>query len=159
MSVQLGVVLLVSIMIGAVAFSANNPSTPSATSKNPGTSQNKAVTISYTALNLGDAAQWDPNIAPGSSFLVVNMTIHNQGYDTFNVNPLYFKAIVDNVAYPYSMYSYKLGDEGYTYLGVSSVLNTGTAHGALAFEVPQGYSQVSMQYQGFSTYSINWIRA
>ena len=51
-----------------------------------------------------------------------------------------------------------LGDEGYTYLGVSSVLNTGTAHGALAFEVPQGYSQVSMQYQGFSTYSINWIR-
>ena len=156
--VLLGIVLLV-IMIAVVASAANNPSTISGTSKSPGTSQNKAMKISYTVVNLGDASQWDPSIAPGSAFLVVNMTIHNQGYDTFSVNPLYFKAVVDNVAYSYSTYSYKLGDEGYTRLGVASVLDGGTFTGALAFEVPQGYSQVSMQYQGLRTYSIDWIRA
>jgi len=156
--VLLGIVLLV-IMIAVVASAANNPSTISGTSKSPGTSQNKAMKISYTVVNLGDASQWDPSIAPGSAFLVVNMTIHNQGYDTFSVNPFYFKAVVDNVAYSYSTYSYKLGDEGYTRLGVASVLDGGTITGALAFEVPQGYSQVSMQYQGLRTYSAHKCQA
>jgi hypothetical protein len=155
--VVIGIILLV-IIIAVAASAANRPSTSSGTSPNPGTSQNKAVTITHSPRNLNGIGAYSTP-ASGKVYLVVNMTIQNRGYDKFEVNPFYFKVVVDSVAYSYSIASSALGDEGYTYLGVASVLDGGKISGALAFEVPKGYSLYSMQYNGFSTYTINWVAA
>jgi|GEM_PF-4570542 len=93
----------------------------------------------------------------GKVFLVVNMTIKNEGYDKFSVNPFYFNAIVNNIQYGYDSNSYYLVN----YLESVDVLNNGTLTGSLAFQIPvsDSSSLLNLTYNApFVSYNIIWSK-
>lgn len=90
----------------------------------------------------------------GYVYLVLNMTIQNQGYDSFSVNPFYFSVVVSNVKY-HTAFVTELDNE----LGWADVMNGGSMSGNLAFEVPSSvtYSGFHPTYEAFlTTYNIQW---
>src|SRR4030066_784514 len=72
------------------------------------------VTISYV-IGKAEYIVWGSSIFgtdrpnSGKVFLVVNMTIKNNGYDSFSTNALNFFVIADNVKYSYDSVTWSVG--------------------------------------------------
>jgi Domain of unknown function (DUF4352) len=113
------------------------------------------VTILYTATAVSQIGTGDFADTPksGDEYLIFDMTIENQGYDSFSVNPFYFSLIANNVKYSNAFVS-NLDNE----LNSVDVLNNGKIEGQLAFEVPATTGNFSLEYDGFETYNINWVQ-
>jgi hypothetical protein len=110
-------------------------------------SSTPTIAIAYTT-------QLVLNVSSGKDILIVNMTsIHNSGYSSFYVNPLFFEVTTGGVSYSYDPSTFELADQ----LPDVTVLNNGTTSGALAFLIPSGPSGFSMNYSGFSSYNIEWV--
>ncbi|MCS3901014.1 hypothetical protein J3E06_000698 [Methanococcus voltae] len=90
-----------------------------------------------------DGSYGKEEAADGKKYLIVDITVYNNGYDEISVNPLYFDAIVDGVEYDYSIDSYSLEND----LDSVNLRNGGKTSGSLAFEIPEDSS---------STYSIEY---
>lgn len=85
----------------------------------------------------------------GKVFLEVNMTIKNNGYDSFSTSPFYFYAIADNVKYDYDWRSD---------LETVDVLNGGTFKGTLVFQIPSTAESITIGYESWSSYNIVWTK-
>lgn len=101
-------------------------------------------------------------------FLIVTLNIYNRGYNKFNVNPYLFKLEVDNVLYSFDpLTTYSLNSGTYRRVGSQrseksnygslkdvDLLNGGTIEGDLVFEVPKGYQNYKIIYDGYRKYNI-----
>ncbi|MBP2172472.1 DUF4352 domain-containing protein [Methanococcus voltae] len=91
-----------------------------------------AKTINY---KLGSSS-YTEEADDGKKYLIVDLTIFNNGYDEISINPLYFDAVVDGVEYPHSIDSYHLEN----YIGTKDIRSGGKVSGQLAFEIPDDSS-------------------
>jgi len=92
----------------------------------------------------------------GKTFLEINATIQNNGYDKFSTNPFYFAVNASNIEYSYDSSTYTLGQ-----WDTVDVLNGGTYTGTLLFQIPLSASSspfVLSYDQSFVYYNINWIK-
>lgn len=103
----------------------------------------------------------------GNIFLIVTLTIYNNGYKKFNTNPFLFKLEVDDVLYSFDSSTYSLNSETYHRVGSKQseksghgslqnvdLLNGGEVSGDLVFEIPNGYQDYKIIYDGYRTYNI-----
>ncbi len=85
--------------------------------------------------------------------LILNLAIHNIGYNSFDTSPDYFSVIVNNKPYKYNP---SLSD-----LRTLNVPNGGKVIGKLGFQVPSGTPSrevgFSMQYSGKQLYNVQWV--
>ncbi len=115
----------------------------------PTSKPTKSIVITYsdrTTDSLGDFSK--PKA--GNTFLVVTMTIKNNGYDKFGTNQLYFSVVTNNVKRDSSFDSGMLTDK----LDLVDLLDGGSTTGSLAFEVPTGTTDYKLQYKSFDDYNI-----
>jgi hypothetical protein len=124
------------------------PSTPSASDIA------KRVIIEYSSTTTQQIGEWS-KAKPGYVYLVLDLHIENQGYDSFSTNPLFFYVVVSNVKYSVA-FVMGLEDE----LEVVDVLNRGEVRGKIAFEVPAEVSNTGYQirYEAFKEYNIDWVK-
>jgi len=85
-------------------------------------------------------------------FLVMNITISNNGYESFSTSPFRFYVIADNVKYDFDSNTYLLDD-----WETVDILDGGTFHGTLVFQVPESTSSYILGYEVYFTrYDIVW---
>ncbi len=89
----------------------------------------------------------------GKVFLEVNMTITNNGYDSFNINPFYFSAATNNVKYSYDSGTFSLHKWDTFY-----ILNGETFVGTILFQVPASSSSFTLGYDQSSNFNIVWTQ-
>jgi hypothetical protein len=120
------------------------------------TGQAKNITILYSATEedvVFSESGYSSEPDSGKIFLVVNMTIKNNGYDKFSTNPFYFSAIANNVKYDIDSSTYSIEDS----LDSVDILDGGTLNGILVFQLPQSTSSgYVLSYESFTTYNIIW---
>lgn len=109
---------------------------------------------SYTVNQIYNGFTYDsPN--SGYTYAIVNLTITNNGYDSFDTDPLYFSATTNNIGYNIDFDTYTLKN-----WNTESILNGGSFSGALVFQIPVGTTIQSMSYSGFTStyqnYNIVW---
>jgi hypothetical protein len=114
----------------------------------PNPQSNPTITISYsvrTADSITTKYGFDMHSDSGTNFRIVDMTIKNIGYDSFNTNPYWFSAIADNVKYNYD----------YHEMDIVDILNGGVFSGMLVFQVPVSVLSFTLGYDAFlSEYNI-----
>lgn len=146
----LALVLLASLLLPACAKPAPAPApTPAPTT------QRIVITYSSTTMTQIGTGSIANTPSPGSIYLVLDMTIQNQGYDSFSINPVFFSIVVNNVKY--SM-AFIMGLDNQ--LKLVDILNGGTTQGKLAFEVPSQVTTTGFQvtYSAFEPYNIQWVK-
>jgi len=102
---------------------------------------------------LGESGSHVEQSDPGKVFLEVNMTIKNNGYDSFSANPLYFYAVVDNVTYSIDSITYFVVN-----LDTVNVLDGGTYEGRLVFRIPSTATSFTLGCEGSVYYNIIWTK-
>jgi len=129
-----------------------NP-TPTATPTPSPPSPTKQIIIKYSATTMTQIGSWD-KADEGYTYLVLDLDIENDGYDSFSTNPFYFCVIVNNVKYD-SAFVFELEDE----LKLVDLLDGGRVSGKLAFEVPEEVTSLGYQvkYESWEEYNIKWI--
>lgn len=120
-------------------------STPAVTATTTPYSQ-PTIVITYTSAF---------RLEPGSgTLLIVDMTIENMGYTSFNTNPGYFSAVVSNLNYSCDLAASDLKLVDLPYGGKFS--------GKLVFKVPAGTASskvgYNLVYSGMRPYNILWKR-
>jgi outer membrane biosynthesis protein TonB len=121
--------------------------TPSPTPTATITIQHKGVTYSALVDKYGLIDKPDT----GNVWLVVNMTITNNGYSSFNTNPNYFSVTINNIKYNYDSETFSYG---YWNTGID-ILNGGSYNGALVFQVPSSATSFALAYDRYGmTYNI-----
>ena len=104
------------------------------------------ITISYSSTTQIGTAMFPDELSPGFVYIIVNMTIQNNGYESFDIYPQNdFYAVADSVLYSTTPVSYLENELP----GEFGILDGGTVTGSLAFEVPEGTTAFSMQYEGY----------
>lgn len=90
----------------------------------------------------------------GYTYVIVNISITNNGYESFDTNATYFVAIANGVSYNYDP------ETSLIYWSAGTVDNTGNYFGSLVFQIPAGATIHSMSYNGttsaFQKYNIVW---
>lgn len=141
------IVVFVLILLFSLAFVVSQYLAPTAESKN--------ITISYSAETAdvvttiyGDVMKSDS----GRDFLILNITIDNNGYDSFETNPWWFHVIVENIEYDFDYHLVLLED-----WETVDVLDGESFQGTLMFQIPESASSFSLVYESaFSEYDIVW---
>jgi len=117
--------------------------------------QNKII-VEYSASTkkiLGKNEFVSDEAKSGMTYLILDMTITNQGYEEFSTNPFYWNVIVDNVKYDIA-FVMNLDNE----LGTRTIMNNGKISGNIAFEVPESVDTFEIVYEAFQTYNIEYIQ-
>jgi len=116
------------------------------------------IAINFSSFTVNQIWNGLAYVSPQSGyvFAIVNITITNNGYDSFDTNPVYFSATANNVAYYYDIETFALNN-----WSTVNVLNGGSFSGALVFQIPSGSSISSMDYAmldsaTLQTYNIIW---
>jgi hypothetical protein len=107
---------------------------------------------SYIQLNrsasLSDYVGRYTEASEGKTFLIVNMTLENHGYKTFEINPNYFGVVINQVAYPYDKATFLTNNP----LTTAVLLDGGKVSGYLVFQVPKGITDYDLKYIGSGDY-------
>lgn len=124
--------------------------------QNTTTSSRKiVVNSSATTMTQLGSGSWPDTPSNGYIFLVITLTIQNQGYDSISVGQYYFSLVINNIKYDYEFSSYLENS-----LNQVNVLNGGTIQGQILYEIP--ISVVGLDYQltygGYGTYNFEWIK-
>jgi hypothetical protein len=98
------------------------------------TSAEQYVQVDSSGQTIDKISYATPNI--GKTFLLVDITISNHGYDNVNTNPSYFQVEVNKVKYSYESVSYSLGDIGKPILDSVGLGDGGQISGYLVFQIP-----------------------
>ncbi|UCC57593.1 MAG: DUF4352 domain-containing protein [Candidatus Bathyarchaeum sp.] len=141
------IVVFVPILLFGLVFLVGNYLASPAESKN--------ITISYSSQTAdvvttiyGDNIQSDS----GKDFLILDMTIDNNGYESFSTNQYWFHVIVEDIEYDFDYHSVLLED----WMTVD-VLDGETFQGILMFQIPESASSFTLVYESaFSEYKIVW---
>jgi len=137
--------------LGCVPSTPSSPVHPPA----PGVSETaKRIVIEYSSTTTQQIGEWS-KAKPGYVYLVLDLHIENQDYDSFSTNPLFFYVVVSNVKYSVA---FVMGLENE--LGTVDLLDGGKATGRIAFEVPSDVSSAGYQirYEAFRQYNIEWVK-
>jgi hypothetical protein len=81
----------------------------------------------------------------GYKYVLVTMTITNNGYDSFSTDSAWFSAVANNITYNPDFTTYS--DENWTNVQIN---NGGTYGGTMVFQIPSGQSISSLSYSGTS---------
>jgi len=104
----------------------------------------------------------------GSLYLLVDLTIENRGYESFNTSPEYFTLILGNILgetspRPPISFDGTLSDQkdgAYSDLRSYDLQNGGMLRGRLAFPVPtdiqRATERYTINYSGVRSYNIQW---
>ena len=91
---------------------------------------------------------------PGKVFLVVNLTIRNNGYEEFSTNPYYFDAVADGVRYGFDNRTWNFANWEPLELTIGE-----TYSGTLVFQIPATTQSVTVDYvRENHKYTINWTK-
>jgi hypothetical protein len=137
-----------SLVLSCYVPSIPSPSIPGST---PATEQVVITYSSMTMRQIGFASQ----PSPGHVYLVLDMTVENQGYASFKLNPVYFAVVIDNMKYGIAFVVELDG-----VLASATLLNGDKVEGNLAFEIPEEASTADFQviYQSLTPhYNIEWV--
>ena len=106
--------------------------------------QSQSINISYNTQtkNSLDFGLLTPK--KGYTYVLVTMTITNNGYDSFSTDPSYFSVTANNVVYSFDGATF---DENWTTVQIN---NGGTFSGTMVFQIPSGQSISSLSYSGTS---------
>ncbi len=119
------------------------------------------VSITYS-----DAYMWVKESR--SLYLLVDMTIENRGYESFNTSPEYFTLVLGNIIgqssptppIPFDGALSDKKDGAYSNLRSYDLQNGGKLSGALAFQVPTeilaSTERYRINYSGVRSYNIQW---
>lgn len=93
----------------------------------------------------------------GMYYWVVDLSITNNGYQGFNIDPSYFIAYLGNAKYSPNNATKFLSSLNRVPLAVSQLANGETATGSLVFYMPYDVnSPHSIDYNGPGNYNIRW---
>ena len=146
----LGLVVIVALALGAYfVYDTLLQETPPAGGGN-------RITIRYSSsiMESYDAAYGKQEPDSGYTYLVLNLDIENQGYESFYVNPTDFSVVVNNVEYDWTPVGLENALESV------HVLDGGTISAGLAFEVPTEVHSAGYEPRHWSQwdYNIEWVR-
>jgi hypothetical protein len=115
------------------------------------------VTITYSTEMAyaieGDFSTSEPD--PGGVFLIVDMTIQNNGYSTFDNSETYFNVIVDRVSFDVDYWETMVLGNWKTV----DIYDGGIYEGTLVFEIPEKHETYQLDYKKwFSSYNIVWVK-
>jgi hypothetical protein len=115
----------------------------------------KKIIISYssdTMMEIG-SGYFSDKPRSGYIYLVLDIMITNQGYDSFSVSPYNFAVVINSVKYETAIVT-ELDNQ----LISAEVLDGGTINGKLAFEIPLGISTSNLEvvYDSYESYDIIW---
>ena len=117
-------------------------------------SQKRHIEIQYSftimdevECSIGDY-DYEVRAGRGKHFVVVSMTITNNGYDKFNTSPYSFKLIQDNIKY--NIHLNGLSIAGHEWESVD-VMDGGTFRGALMFETPSEWETYSLSNEAYTS--------
>jgi len=110
-----------------------------------------ANAANYVQVGYGDARTVDEiyysTAEPGKTFLLVDITVANHGYESVNTNPNYFQVEVNNVRYDYDTATYSIPEMGLPKLDNADVGDGGQISGYLAFQIPDGATKFSLIFK------------
>lgn len=120
------------------------------------TKDSSELVISYSTKKTSKVGEYTSSAKPGKTFLIVTMTIENNGYkDEILTNPNYFYVLIDNIKYKYDSSSYSLTD---ALDSSAEIMNGGKLTGSLAFEIPDDAATYQLKYdRDFKTYNIRYV--
>jgi hypothetical protein len=98
----------------------------------------------------------DAYAGSGNSFLVIELKVVNNGYESFSVDPGYFKLATPNFNYKISPVTYYLDKIGKRTLPSGSIPNGGAISGCVAYEVPSRTSGYNIRYDGWEKVNIEY---
>ena len=124
---------------------------------------NPVIEIAYS-----DALMWVRESR--SLYLLVDMTIENRGYESFNTSPEYFWLVLGNIfgqststpPIPFDGALSDLRDGAYSDLRSYDLQNGGKLSGTIAFQVPTeilaSTESYKIEYSGVRAYNIQWAK-
>ena len=137
------IIWLISIVIALLVMVSGGCVSPSSTPPPSNQPSNPTIFITYAA------------VFTTQDFLIVDMTIENKGYDSFNTSPEYFSVVVANGEYSY--------DPSRSDMETVDLPDGGKLSGKLTFQVPSGTASnrvgFSMKYSGVRLYNVWWNEA
>ena len=84
--------------------------------------------------------------APGKIYLLIPVTVENQGYEEFPLSPYQFKLTVDKVKYDSAALSYTMSQAGLVPLESVELQDGGKISGYISFEVPASTTDYELSY-------------
>ena len=131
---------------GIVLLLSNQPE------KNIAISYSMVTKQSFVWIN-ANGSSYEKQPDSGKVFLEVNMTIKNNGYSSFDTNPLYFYVVASNVTYSFDEATFLVSGE------TVDVLRGETFKGALIFQVPKSDNSFTLGFERpFTNYTIVWTK-
>jgi hypothetical protein len=116
---------------------------------------NGNVSISYSGTTVSEIGNgvWIDTPDEGNIFLIVTLTIQNQGYSSFPVGTSYFVVHLGGIQY-HDAFVTEL-DEEFPYV---EVLDGGSITGKIAFEIPSSasYQDFVLVYDHDDSFNIQW---
>jgi hypothetical protein len=83
-----------------------------------------------------------------NNILVINISIDNKGYSSFDTSPINFHVVINDKEYP--------ADVELSVLKTFQIPDGGKIRGKLAFKVPSDTESFSFIYTGIQSYNIIW---
>jgi hypothetical protein len=135
-------------------------------SKQEGSAVENPASAPQVSITYSDAYMWVKETR--SLYLLVDLTIENKGYESFNTSPEYFTLILGNILgettpRPPIAFDGVLSDEkdgAFSDLRSYDLQAGGKLTGTLAFPVPtdilRATERYKIQYSGVRAYNINW---
>lgn len=150
----LALTLIVALAAGLVGC-AETQYQPGGSSPTPPAETGKKIIITYSSniTNKVGEREWQ-KADPGYTYLILDLDIENQGYESFSTGRSAFSVVVSNVGYDVTYVG--LDDM----LKVVDLLDGGRITGKLAFEVPEDVTDVGYQvrYESVREYNIQGIK-
>lgn len=152
----IALVIVIVLLGGALRYGCDTffgttapPSAPSAEGK---------VSIRYTSSTMAQLGESSWGQAdPGYTFLVLDLDIENQGYDSFKVYTALFSVVVNNVSYDEVGFAVEASN-----LKSVDLLDGGRVTGTVAFEVPVEVSSAGFEPKywdyGYTECRVEWIK-
>lgn len=113
-----------------------------------------AVKVNYSGQTIDKISYTTPDI--GKTFLLVDITIANHGYDDVSTNPGNFYIEINNVKYGYDSSSYSLKEIGKHTLEMADLADGGQISGYLVFQIPANENKYQLIYDNYEGYDVRY---
>ncbi len=129
--------------------------TPPAPIPNLTASAEKYVKVNYSGQTIDKMYDNTPDI--GKTFLLVDITITNHGYDEVSTDPLFFYIEINNVKYSLDYASsYSLKGMGKPTLENADLADGGQISGYLVFQIPANENKYQLIYDNYERYDVRY---
>ena len=112
------------------------------------------VHVDYSGQTIDQISYATPDF--GKTFLVVNITIANNGYYDVYTNPGDYRVEVNNVKYVYDSVSYSLDDIGKTVLDMAHLGDGKQTSGYLVFQIPANSTEFALIFDNYPPMEVRY---